>query len=144
MAIQVFTPAAIHNAVCTAPVAWEIHPPLTAPSRMAKKANTLRFRFALPVRAPKRCGSAAVSHSRLVTTTVGISLMSKTRLPISCPAAWKLSKAMGARDFQSMSGEEEIVGMVWLIAPDWKRTVAVMMKRAWIRNEIASVPRRRG
>lgn len=34
--------------------------------------------------------------------------------------------------------------MVLLMAPDWKREAAVMMRRAWMKNEIASVPRRRG
>lgn len=85
-----------------------------------------------------------MSQSKLVTTTVGISLMSNTRLPISCPAAWKLSKIIGTRDRQSMSGAEEMVGMVLSMAPDWNRIVEIITKRAWMKKEVARVPRRRG
>lgn len=146
--MHVFVPAAVHSAVCTPPVALAIHPPAIAPTRIPRKANARRFRLAFDVRRANRAGSDAMSHSRLVTTTVGISLKSRMRLPIIWPAAWKLRSAMGARDFQSMRGgeeeEEERVGiegsMVWV----WKRMVEIMMKRVWMRKERARVPRRRG
>lgn len=45
-----------------------------------------------------------------------------------------------------MSGDadEDRVGIVPLMAPDWKSAVAMMRKMAWIKKEVASVLRRRG
>lgn len=51
---------------------------------------------------------------------------------------------MGARDFQSMSGAEEMERIEPLMVPVWKRRVAVIRKRDWMAKEVARVPRRRG
>ena len=75
------TPPAIHNAICIFPVALDSQPPITAPSRMHKKAKTRLLRLTFPVRERPMSGSDAKSQRTLVTTTVGISLRLSARLP---------------------------------------------------------------
>lgn len=96
-------PPATHKAVCICPVTLDSHPPATAPANIPKNANARRLRLTFAARGRIISGSDAKSHKTLVTTTVGISLRLRARLPTICPADWKLKSPMAISCFQSIS-----------------------------------------
>ncbi len=109
--IAILMPKATHKATCTWPDPRVIQPPAIAPIRIPKKAPARRFRLTLRPIGDTSSGSLAKSQSTEVRTTVGISLNARALDPTICPAAWKLSNAIGASVLQSISL------LIWLILP---------------------------
>lgn len=140
--INIFIPPAIHSTVCIPPVTLEIHPPMMAPTKMPVNASALRFLFTFFRSGLASSGSDAISYSMLVTTTVGISLKFKLRLPTSWPADWKLSSAIGISSFQSMGWPTACT--VLAITPAWISAAGMKMRRDCSRKEATRVLRRRG
>lgn len=140
--IAALIPPATHRAVCICPVTFDSHPPATAPANMLKKANARRLRLTFAVRGRAISGSDAKSHKTLVTTTVGISLRLRARLPTICPADWKLKNPIAISCFQSIS-----LG-IWSnlpsIIPAPTMAAVMSIRRACRTKELTRVVRRSG
>ena len=87
-------------------------------------------------------GSDHKSQSRLVTTTVGISLRLRPLLPTICPADWKLKREIGAIWFQTISFTTG--GTSPAMAPLWIVPAATSIQADWSRNDRTRVLRRCG
>lgn len=135
-------PPATHNEGAIPPVAVAIHPPTTALSRMPTNESNLRFLFAFVLNGLTSFGSDAISHSTLVTTTVGISLRHNVRLPTICPADWKLSSATVTSSFQSTWLA------TWVSEPlstrAWISEAGMKISSAWMAKEVMYVLRLSG
>ncbi len=135
-------PPAIHNGICILLVASDIKPPATAPTRIPKNASTLLFLLIFIRGGANSFGSVTTSWSIEVRTTVGISAKFKVRLPTIWPAAWKLSRAIGNSDLQSMSSE--MVSRDPLTIPACTIAAATRIITDWRRKDATRVPRREG